>query len=85
MSLPVLRVRHHGLIGGHDGDVLVCASVGSAGEVVWGSKTRFGVPCGQSGGDVVLVGEPAEDLLPADPGLGEVDRFRQGGCQLELG
>jgi len=34
MSLPVLRVRHHGVIGGHDGDVLVCASVGPAGEVV---------------------------------------------------
>ena len=34
MSLPVLRVRHHGVIGGYDGDVLVCASVGPAGEVV---------------------------------------------------
>jgi hypothetical protein len=34
MSLPVLRVRHHGVIGGHDGDVLVCASVGPAGQVV---------------------------------------------------
>ncbi len=34
MSLPVLRVRHHGVIGGRDGDVLVCTSVGPAGEVV---------------------------------------------------
>ena len=34
MSLPVLRVRRHGVIDGHDGDVLVCASVGPAGEVV---------------------------------------------------
>jgi hypothetical protein len=34
MSLPVLRVRHHGVIGSHDGDVRVCASVGPAGEVV---------------------------------------------------
>jgi hypothetical protein len=34
MSLPVLRVRHHGVIGGRDGDVLVCGSVGPAGEVV---------------------------------------------------
>jgi hypothetical protein len=38
MSLPVLRVRHHGVhhgvIGGRDGDVLICASVGPAGEVV---------------------------------------------------
>jgi hypothetical protein len=34
MSLPVLRARHHGVIGGHDGDVLVCASVGPAGDVV---------------------------------------------------
>ena len=28
MGLPVLRVRHHGVIDGRDGDVLVCASVG---------------------------------------------------------
>src|ERR1700730_13122240 len=34
MSLPALRVRHHGVIGGRDGDVLVCASIGPAGEVV---------------------------------------------------
>ena len=34
MSLPVLRVRHHGVIGGRDGDVLVCTSVGPAGEAV---------------------------------------------------
>jgi hypothetical protein len=35
------------------------------------------VSCGQLrlGGDVVLVGEPAENLLPADPVFGEVDRF----------
>ena len=34
MSLPVLPVRSHGVINGHDGDVLVCASVGPAGEMV---------------------------------------------------
>ena len=34
MSLPVAPVRHHGVIGGRDGDVLVCASVGPAGELV---------------------------------------------------
>jgi len=34
MSLPVLRVRHRGVIDGQDGDVLVCASAGPAGEVV---------------------------------------------------
>ena len=28
MRLPVLRVRRHGVIDGHDGDVLICASVG---------------------------------------------------------
>jgi hypothetical protein len=33
----------------------------------------------QSGGDVVLVGESAEDLLPADPELREVDRFGRAG------
>ena len=43
------------------------------------------VSCGQSGGDVVLVGESAEDLLPADPGLGEVDRFRRAGISLSWG
>src|SRR6266851_9771050 len=34
MSLPVVQVRHHGVIDGHDGDVRVCASVGPGGEVV---------------------------------------------------
>jgi hypothetical protein len=34
MSLPVLEARYHGVIGGQDGDVLVCASVGPAGEAV---------------------------------------------------
>jgi hypothetical protein len=34
MRLPVLQVRHHGVIGGHDGDVRVCAAVGPGGEVV---------------------------------------------------
>jgi hypothetical protein len=36
---------------------------------------RFGMSCGQSGGDVVLMGESAEDLLAADPVLGKVDRL----------
>ena len=39
----------------------------------------------QSGGDVVLAGEPAEDLLPADPEFGEVDRFRRAGFGLSWG
>ena len=34
MRLPVLPVRRHGVIDGPDGDVLACASVGPAGEVV---------------------------------------------------
>ena len=34
MSLPVLQVRRHGVIGGQDGDVRACVSVGPAGEVV---------------------------------------------------
>ena len=34
MRLPVLRVCHHGVLGGRDGDVLVCASIGPAGEMV---------------------------------------------------
>jgi hypothetical protein len=34
MRLPVLPVRRHRVIDGQDGDVLVCASVGPAGEVV---------------------------------------------------
>ena len=40
--------------------------------------------CGQSGGEV-LVGESAEDLLPADPVLCEVDRFRRAGVSLSWG
>ena len=41
-----------------------------------GSEIRFGVVTRwQSGSEVVLVGESAEGLLPADPVLGE------GGCQ----
>jgi len=48
---------------------------------LWGSEMRFGVSRGQLRGDVVLVGEAAEDLLAADPVLGEVDRFwRTGAC-----
>jgi hypothetical protein len=34
MRLPVLKVRRHGRIHGVDGDVLVCASAGPAGDVV---------------------------------------------------
>ncbi len=34
MSLPVLQIRCHGVLDGHDGDVLACASVGPAGEAV---------------------------------------------------
>jgi len=34
MRLPVLRVCHHGVLGGRDGDVLVCASIGPTGEMV---------------------------------------------------
>ncbi len=39
---------------------------------LWGSEIGFRA-CGQSGGDVVLVGESPEDLPPADPVLCEVD------------
>ena len=44
MSLPVLRVRHHSVIGGRDGDVLACASVGPAGDVaaVWTTPEGLG-------------------------------------------
>ena len=52
---------------------------------MWGSETRFGVPCGQSGGDVVLVVDSAEDLFPVDPVLGEVDRFRLWGAKSQPG
>src|ERR1035441_10581827 len=52
---------------------------------LWGSETRFGVSCGQSGGDVVLVGESAEDLPPADPVVGEVDQLRRLGVSLSWG
>src|ERR1700726_211591 len=44
MSLPVLRVRHHGVIGGRDGGALVCPAVGPAGEVaaVWTAPQDLG-------------------------------------------
>ena len=44
---------------------------------------------GLSGRDLVFVRESAEDLFPADPVLGEVDRLRPGaglsGCELAEG
>ena len=51
MSLPVLRVRHHGVIAGHDGDVLVCASVGPACEVaaVWTAPEGVGAVTSSDG------------------------------------
>jgi hypothetical protein len=48
-----------------------------SGRNLWRSEMRFGVPCGQLGSNVVLVGESAEDLFPADPVLGKADR----GCR----
>ena len=55
----------------------VSGSAWPAGQVytLWGSEMQFGVPCGQLGSYVVRVGEPAEDLIPVDPVLGEVDRL----------
>jgi len=54
--------------------------------ILWGSEIRFGVVTrGQSGSDVVLVGESAEDLLPADSVLGDVDRFGPPGIGLGRG
>src|SRR5260370_13180773 len=48
MSLPSLRVRRHSVIGGHDGDVLVCASVGPAGEVAAVGTAPDGLGAGTS-------------------------------------
>jgi hypothetical protein len=48
------------------------------GNTIW-------VSCGPLRSDVVLVGEPAKDLLPADPVLGEVDRFWWAGVGLSWG
>jgi hypothetical protein len=44
MTLPVLRVRHHSVIGGRDGDVPACASVGPPGEVaaLWTTPEGLG-------------------------------------------
>ena len=43
MRLPAVRVHHHGVIDGADGDVRVCASVGPSGEVVavWTAPTSL--------------------------------------------
>jgi hypothetical protein len=46
---------------------------------------RFGVSCGQVRSDVILVGESAEDLFPADRVLGEVDRLGWAGVGLIRG
>jgi hypothetical protein len=53
--------------------------------ILWGSEMRFGVPCGQLGSYVVLVGESAEDLFPVHPVLGEVDRLGRAGRCLSWG
>jgi hypothetical protein len=46
---------------------------------------RFGVSFGHLGSDVVLVSESAEELLVADPVVGEVDRFGRTGVGLRRG
>jgi ferredoxin len=48
-------------------------------------KYDSGASCGQLRSDVILVGEPAKDSLPADPVLGEVDRFWWTGVGLSWG
>jgi len=57
----------------------------TASPSLWGSEMRFGMPCGQLGSYVVLVGESAEDLFPVDPVLGEVDRLGRAGLCLSWG
>jgi hypothetical protein len=52
-------------------------------ELYHGDKPRSGhmqeaqltLTWGKVHGDAVLVGESPEDLFPADPAVGEVDRF----------
>jgi hypothetical protein len=46
---------------------------------------RFGASCAQLCSDVILVGEPVKDPFPADPVLGEVDRFWRTGAGLSWG
>ena len=53
--------------------------------ILWGPEIRFGCPAGRLRSDVMLVGEPAEDLLAADLVLGEVDRFWWTGSGLSWG
>jgi len=59
------------------------------GNTIQVGDLRFRSSVGPSGGDVVLVGQSAEDLFPADPMLGEVDLRWPGvslsGCQLAEG
>jgi hypothetical protein len=54
-------------------DALAAGATQSNPTTLWGSEMRFGVSGGQLGGDVVFVGESAEDLLAADPVVCEVD------------
>ena len=65
------------LVGGLVRDVFLGRRHGDLDLVRLGNTIRGGA-CGQSGSDVVLVGESAEDLFPADPVLGEVDRLSGG-------
>jgi hypothetical protein len=73
------------LIAGHDLD---WEQAMAAAEPVGLECTIMAVTCfsrrgaGLSGGDLVLVRESAEDLFPADPVLGKVDRLRSQGVSL---
>jgi len=83
LAYPHVQVAVH-IVYGRQRPVDWTHSVGVPLQILWGSDAIRGA-LWQSDGYVVLVGESAEDLPPADPVLGEVDRFRAGRCQLALG
>jgi len=66
MRLPVLQVRRHGVIDGQVGEVLVCASVGPAGEVVAVWTTPEGMEAASST-TVSAAGASFPDAAPARP------------------
>jgi hypothetical protein len=86
MSFPVLPLRHHGVIEGQPGDVMVCASTGSAGEAVavWTAAadleavtSRTLSPAGASFPDTGSAWPVTARITIHDPGLIAVTRIRE--------
>ena len=78
------KTTGHGslIIGDQFGSIIFVSDPVGLGNTIRDGDLRFRSSVGWSGGDVVLVGQSAENLFPADPVLGEVDRLRRRGVSL---